>query len=90
MTSSKGHFAYKLIYAYPRTLIWFYNVGKSAQERISNSYCARWCLSTSAYIGCEKTVTGVMGLRMRRVNRLDRAWAVFYRQLSDISVAVRH
>ena len=48
------------------------------------------CLSTSAYIGCEKTVTGAMGLRMRRVNRLGRACAVFYRQLSDISVAVRH
>ena len=43
-----------------------------------------------AYIGCEKTVTGAMGLRMRRVNRLDRACSVFYRQLSDISVAVRH
>ena len=37
-----------------------------------------------------KTITGAMGLRMRRVNRLDRACAVFYRQLSDISVAVRH
>ena len=31
-----------------------------------------------------------MGLRMRRVNRLERACTVFYRQLSDISVAVRH
>ena len=50
----------------------------------------RGCLSASAYIGCENTFTGAMGLRMRRVNRLDRACAVFYRQLSDISVAVRH
>ena len=49
----------------------------------------RGCLSTSAYIGYEKTVTGAMGLRMRRVNRLYRACVVFYRQLSDISVAVR-
>ena len=53
-------------------------------------YLLRGCISTSAYIGCEKTVTDVMGLRMRRVNRLDHACAVFYRQLSDISVAVRH
>ena len=37
-----------------------------------------------------RTTTGAMGLRMRRVNRLDRACAVFYRQLSDISVAIRH
>ena len=50
----------------------------------------RGCRSTSAYIGCEKTVTGAMGLRMCRVNRPDRACAVFYRQLSVISVAVRH
>ena len=35
-----------------------------------------------------RTTTGAMGLRMRRVNRLDRACVVFYRQLSDISVAV--
>ena len=50
----------------------------------------RGCISTSAYHGCEQTITGAMGLRMRRVNRLDRACAVDYRQLSDISVAVRH
>ena len=31
-----------------------------------------------------------IALRMRRVNRIDRACAVLYRQLSDISVAVRH
>ena len=35
------------------------------------------------------TITGAMGLRMCRVNRLDRACAVFYPYLSDISVAVR-
>ena len=38
----------------------------------------------------KKPITGAIGLRMRRVNRLDRACAVFYRQLSDNSVAVRH
>ena len=37
-----------------------------------------------------RTTTGAMGLCMRHVNRLYRACAVFYRQLSDISVAVRH
>ena len=57
---------------------------------LGESLLLRGCLRTSAYIGCEKTVTGAMGLRMRRNYRLDRACAVFYRQLSDISVAVRH
>ena len=37
----------------------------------------RVCLSTRAYICCEKTVSGAIGLRMRRVNRVDRACAVF-------------
>ena len=37
-----------------------------------------------------RTITGAMGLRMRHVNRLDHACAVFYCQLLDISVAVRH
>ena len=37
-----------------------------------------------------RTSTGAMGLRKRGANRLNRACAVFYRQLSDISVAVRH
>ena len=35
-------------------------------------------------------VQWAMGLLMRRVDRIDRACAVCYRQLSDISVAVRH
>ena len=63
----------------------------SVLKRMKYSICAllRGCLSTSAYIGCDKTVTGAVGLRMRRVNRLDRTCAVIYRQLSDISVAVR-
>ena len=50
----------------------------------------RGCLSTSEYSGRQKTVTCAMGLRMRHVNRLGRACVVFYRQLSDISVAVRY
>ena len=51
-------------------------------------FLLRRCISNSAYIGSERTITGAMDLR--RVNRLDRACTVFYCQLSDISVAVRH
>ena len=56
----------------------------------TNMHCVQNDGNHCVYIGCEKTLTGAMGLRMRPDNRLDRACAVFYRQLSDISVAVRH
>ena len=52
-----------------------------------------YCAGTSAPVHVLvvfRTTTGAMGFRMRRVNRLDRACAVFYLQLSDMSVAVRH
>ena len=32
---------------------------------LNNKCLLRWCIRTSAYIGCEKTLTGAMGLRMR-------------------------
>ena len=54
-----------------------------------SDYCAGASAPVHTFVVFRIT-TGAMGLRMRRVNRIDRACAIYYRQLSDISVTVRH
>ena len=50
----------------------------NVNRRMQTHTLLRGCISTSAYISCEKTITGAIGLRIRRINRLDRASALGY------------